>query len=98
MQTASHMHACMVITHWCLRRGIEVVLLLPCRARAVMEEARRAGFRVDSVHYTMLLNAHGRAGQVQAAAAVLKEMRQEGIQPTPRSYTSMMNWWVHMPV
>lgn len=62
------------------------------RAREVLEEAKAAGVRPNAVMYTSLLNAYGRAGQLQSAADVFREMQQDGVQPPARAYTSLMYW------
>ena len=59
----------------------------------MLEEAKGAGMRPNTVMYTTLLNAYGQAGQLQAATDVLAEMQQAGVEPEPRTYTSLLSWW-----
>ena len=60
------------------------------RARGVLDEAKAAGHQPNVVMYTTLINAYGRAGQLQAAIAVLDEMQAAGVSPNSMTYTSVM--------
>lgn len=57
-----------------------------------MEEAVAAGHQPSAVMYTILLNAYGQAGMLQAAQAVIAEMQQAGLNPCGVTYTSLLTW------
>lgn len=47
-------------------------------SRAEMAEMRDAGVNADAVTFNVLLHAHGKAGDVAGARAVMAEMRDAG--------------------
>ncbi|CAE8634777.1 unnamed protein product [Polarella glacialis] len=53
-------------------------------------EVREQGMPMNTVAFTALIDAHARAGDADAARALLEEMQKEGIQPNTITYSSLV--------
>ena len=63
-----------------------------CRVRGVLARMAASGVRPREREYGALIMAHGAAGDIAAARAVLPEMRAHGVEPNAFTYTKLIGW------
>ncbi len=69
-----------------------VTIFGKCRTRGVLARMTASGVRPQEREYGALIMAHGAAGDLAAARAVLPEMRAHGVEPNTFTYTNLIGW------
>ncbi|CAN1326012.1 Pentatricopeptide repeat-containing protein At4g30825, chloroplastic [Linum perenne] len=54
------------------------------------EELKECGLRPDICSYNTLIKAYGIAGMVKEAVSLMKEMRENGVEPNKITYTNLI--------
>lgn len=57
----------------------------------VFQDLRNSGLHPNVVVYTAMMNAYGRAGDIDGAEEIWREMKMAGCVPSALSYTGLIN-------